>query len=190
MSQGWTACLKVRRPGSADIWQKTKQLEQADMYFGFFTFINPFITHEFGRPTATVLKRFTWPVWTSQQSALLETNPFGRHCATVLCLPEGCLSWSQTCLFDDLSCLASCPAFHSFWCARVLCTRASLWMLIMTCHELRTLVWIVLCIRASLCTHPPSGQGRQCFAALFLTLNICLLSQLVSQNKTCSTSYL
>lgn len=178
MSQGWTACLKVRRPGSADIWQKTKQLEQADMYFGFFTFINPFITHEFGRPIATVLKRFTWPVWTSQRSALLETDPFGRHCATVLCLPEGCLSWSQTCIVSLTTCLALRLVSHStaFGVQGFCAPGASLWMLTMTCHELRPSVWIVLCIRASLCTQSPSGQGRQCFATLFLTLDICLLS--------------
>ena len=64
------------------------------MYLGFFTFISlqPFQTTLVGSghyvfQLATVLKRLTWPVWTSQQSALLETDPFGSHCTTVLCFP-------------------------------------------------------------------------------------------------------
>ena len=64
------------------------------MYLGFFTFIKlqPFQTTLVGSghyvfQLATVWKRLTWPVWTSQQSALLETGPFGSHCAIVLCLP-------------------------------------------------------------------------------------------------------
>ena len=60
----------------------------------FFHFHKPASAlDDFGRlrpvrfPTATGLKRLSWPVWASQQSALLETGPFGSHCATVLCLP-------------------------------------------------------------------------------------------------------
>ena len=81
------------------------------MYLGFFTFIKlqPFQTTLVGSghyvfQLATVLKRLTWPVWTSQQSALLETGPFGSHCASVLCL--GCLSWSWTYIVCLPDCLA------------------------------------------------------------------------------------
>ena len=56
---------------------------------------------------ATVLKRLTWPAWTSQQSALLETGPFGSHCATVLCLP-GLL----VLVWTNIVCLPDCLAMR------------------------------------------------------------------------------
>ena len=93
------------------------------MYLGFFTFISlqPFQMTLVGSghyvfQLATVLKRLTWPVWTSQQSALLETGPFGSHCATVLCLPGLLvLVLDLYSLFAGLSCHASCPTVHSCW---------------------------------------------------------------------------